>query len=90
MYVHGMGYLHHEVQEVDGYDQEFWKTLGYSLFKMCSRVSCLNFSRESTFKGTPPDWALANIFEDLDFLSHYPAANRMKPFVARSTNGIVI
>ena len=31
MYVHGMRYLHHEVYELDGYNQEFWKTSGYSL-----------------------------------------------------------
>ena len=39
-------------------------------FEMCSRVSRLNFTRESSFKGIPLDWALANVFEDLDFLSH--------------------
>ena len=32
MYVHGMCYLHHEVHGLDGsYNQEFWKTSGYSL-----------------------------------------------------------
>ena len=57
---------------------------------MCSPVSRLNFTRKSSFEGTPLDWALANVFEDLDFLLHYQAANRIKPLVARSTNGIVI
>ena len=37
---------------------------------MCSRLNRLNFTRESSFKGTALDWALANVFEDLDFLSH--------------------
>ena len=56
------------------------------LFELCSRVnSCLNFTRESSFKGTPLDWALANVFEDLHFLTHYRAANRINPLVARST-----
>ena len=36
---------------------------------MFNRLSRLNFTRESSFKGTL-DWALANVFEDLDFLSH--------------------
>ena len=31
---------------------------------MCSLVSRLNFTRESSFKGTPLDWALANVFKD--------------------------
>ena len=31
MYVHGMRYLYHEVQGLDGYNHEFWKTSGYSL-----------------------------------------------------------
>ena len=31
IHVHGMHYLHHDVHELDGYDQEFWKTSGYSL-----------------------------------------------------------
>ena len=47
-------------------------------------VQRLNLTRESSFKGTPLDWALPNVFEDLDFLSHYRAANRIKPLVARS------
>ena len=34
------------------------------LFETCSRVSHLNFTRESSFKGTPLDWALAKVFED--------------------------
>ena len=37
---------------------------------LCSLVSRLNFTRESSFKGTPLDWALANVFEELDFRSH--------------------
>ena len=36
-------------------------------YKMCSRASRLNFTRESSFKGIPLDWTLANVFEDLDF-----------------------
>ena len=40
-------------------------------FEMCSWVSPLNFTRESSFKSTPAlDWALVNVFEDLDFLSY--------------------
>ena len=31
--------------------------------------SRLNFTRESSFKGTL-DWALANVFEDLYFILH--------------------
>ena len=31
MYVYGMRYLHHEVHELDGYNQEFWNSSGYSL-----------------------------------------------------------
>ena len=42
---------------------------------VCSRVSRLNFTRESTIL----NWALANVFEDLDFLSHnYCAQNIIK------------
>ena len=58
MYFHGMHYFRHEVYELDGYNQEFWKTSGYSL--MCVH----NFTHESSFKGAPLDWALANVFED--------------------------
>ena len=36
---------------------------------MFNPLSHLNFKRESSFKGIL-DWALANVFEDLYFLSH--------------------
>ena len=49
--------------ELNGYNHEFWKTSEYYL--KCRR----NFTRKSSFKGTPLDWSLVNIFE-LDFLSH--------------------
>ena len=39
------------------------------LNEMCSVLSRLNFTCESSFKGAPIDWALANVFE-LYFLSH--------------------
>ena len=35
---------------------------------MFSQVNChLNFSRESSYKGTSLDWALANVFEFVRF-----------------------
>ena len=37
------------------------------LFEMCSRVSCLNFL--FFLERHEFDWALANVFEGLDFLS---------------------
>ena len=46
------------------------------LFEMCSRVSCLSFTRESSFKGTLLGWALAKTR-----FSHIITANRIKPFV---------
>ena len=52
-----------------GIIRNFWEDFGI-FCEMCSRVSRLNFTRESSFKGIPLDWALANVFEDLDFLSH--------------------
>ena len=69
MYVHGICYLHHEVHELHGYQSCLLEDFGI-FFEMCSRVRRLNFTRESSFKGIPLDWALANVFEDLDFLSH--------------------
>ena len=36
---------------------------------MRSRVSRLNFTRESSFKSTPLDWVLANVFEDFNRFS---------------------
>ena len=87
MYVHGMRYL--LVYELDGYQSCISEDFGI-FFEMSSRVIRFNFIRESSLKGTPLDWALANVFEDLDFLLHYRAANRIKPLVARSTKGIVI
>ena len=88
MFIRGMCYLHHEVPEFDGYNQEFWKTGLF--FEMCSRVSRLKFTCENTFKGTPLNWALVNVFEDLDFLSHHWAVNRIRLLLVRSTNGIII
>ena len=38
--------------------------------EMCSRISRLNVTGESSFKGTPLDWALTDVLKDLDFLSH--------------------
>ena len=51
--------LHHEVHELDGNNYEFWKTLGYSL--KCVLELVASTSPESSFKGTPLDWALANV-----------------------------
>ena len=51
---------------------------------MLNRLSCLNFTWESSFEGTPLDWSLVNIFED-----SLITANRIKPLSVRSTNGIV-
>ena len=79
--------LHHEVHELDGYNHEFWKTSGYSLKWVLELVASTSHM-EVTWKLL--DWALANVFEELDFLSYYWAANRIKPLIARSTNGIVI
>ena len=67
-----MRYLQHEVHELDGYNQELRDIL-WNLF----RVSRLKFTRKVPSKATL-DWALTNVFEDLDFLSHYRAANRIK------------
>ena len=47
------------------------------LFEICSRVSRLNFTCKSFFKGTPLDWALAKTR-----FSRIITANRIKPFVA--------
>ena len=44
--------LHHEVHELDGYNQEFWKTSGYSL--KC--VSRLNFTLERDSSLVPIKW----------------------------------
>ena len=76
-YVRGMRYLHHEVHELDEYTviMNFGR-LRDILWNVFSS-NRLNFPRESSFKGTPLDLALANIFEDLDFLSHYRVANRL-------------
>ena len=68
-----------------GINHEFWKTLRYSLKCVLELASSASHAKD-----TPLDWALANVFEDLDFLSHYRAANRIKPLMARSTNDIVI
>ena len=58
MYVHGMRYLHHEYMSS-------WILEDFGIFfEMRSQVSRLNFTRESSFGGTPLDWVLANVFED--------------------------
>ena len=56
-----MRYLHHEVHELDGYNNK----LLWNVFKRLSRLT-----RESSFKDTLLDWALVNVFEDLNFLSY--------------------
>ena len=66
MYVHGMRYL----TWLDGYNRSWLlEDLGI-FFVMCSQVSRLSFTCDISFKGTPLDWGLANVFEDLDFLLH--------------------
>ena len=66
MYVHGMRYLNiTKYMSSTGIIMNFGR-LGYSL--KCPRAIRLNFTRESSMKGTPLDWALANVFEY--FLSH--------------------
>ena len=82
-----MRYLHHEVHELDGYNHEFWKTSGYSLKCVLELVASTSHAKVPS---KAPHSALTNVFEDLDFLSNYWAANRIKPLVARSTNGIFI
>ena len=88
VYIHGIRYLHNEVHELDGYNNEFWKSSVYSL-KCVLELSRLNFTRESAFKGTPLNWDLTIIFKDLYFMSHYWAANRIKHSVVRSTNIVI-
>ena len=46
------------------------KDYGYSLKCVLKFFSRPNFAQESSFKGTPLNWALTDVFEDLDFLSH--------------------
>ena len=88
MYVHGMRYLHHEVHELDGYKAGILEDFGI-FFEMCSWVSRLNFTRERSFKDTPLDWALANVFEDI-FSVTLSGCEQYKTLVARSTNDMVI
>ena len=56
---------------LDGYNHEFWMTSRYSLKYVLELFASTSiFTRESSFKGIPLEWAIANVFEDLDFLSH--------------------
>ena len=76
IYVHGIHCLNYEVHELDGYDHEFWKTSGYSLKCVLQLVASTSHAKVPS---KALDWALANVLEGLDFLSHYRAANRIKP-----------
>ena len=90
MYVHRMRYLHHEVHELDGYNQEFWKTAGYSLECVLELVASTSHAKVPSEAPHSTGLSRTSVYEDLDFLSHYRAANRIKPLVATSTNDIVI
>ena len=61
-----MRYLHHKVHELDGYNQEFWKTLGYYL--KCVLELVASTSHEKIPSKAPFDWALANVFEDIFYV----------------------
>ena len=84
---HGMYYLYHEVHEIDGYNYEFWKTLGYSLKCVLELVASTSHTKvhSKASHSTLLSWMSLKTY----ILYHiYRAANRIKPLLARSTNGL--
>ena len=76
MYVHGMRYLHHEVHELDGYNQEFWKTSGYSLKCVLELVALTSCSAQTHAK-VPSN--LSQTSSKAYIFSRLITANRIKP-----------
>ena len=89
MNVRGMPYLHHEVHEFDGISRNFGLDFGI-FFEMCSPLIVASTSHVKVPSKAPHSSGLSRTSsKTYIFLSHYRAANRIKPLVARCVNGIV-
>ena len=82
-------YLHFEVHELrDGYIQEFWKTSEYSLKYVLELVASNSHAKVPS--KAPHSTGLSQTSSKTQIFSRIITVDRIKPLIARSTNGIVI